>query len=101
MLGIEKLLGKATESIINKSFNDETLAPKITEMLEKYPLKLKEKKNVIVIEVENEVIYASICGRYFNPMTEEFVVSNPKEQKKLIPFLKELINLAKKGVSNE
>lgn len=93
---LEMLKGKFIGTITEKYLNDETLAPKLRELLEKYPLQNKEKKNVIVIEVENDIIHATICGRSYNNTLGHFFLSRPKEQKRLIPFLKELINLAKK-----
>jgi len=87
--------------LLDKFFNDETLAPKLTEILEKYPLNHIEKKNVIVIEVENEVIYATICGRSYDRINRRFSLSAPKEQKKLISFLKKIMNNIKKGDLDE
>jgi len=87
--------------LVDKFFNDETLAPKLTEVLEKYPLNFYEKKNVIVIEVENDVIYATVCGRSYDKINRRFFLSDPKEQKKLIPFLKHLLDNIKKGDNNE
>ncbi|MDR0207041.1 MAG: hypothetical protein LBI45_07290 [Bacteroidales bacterium] len=89
-----KILGS---SIIDKVLNDETLAPLLENKLKEYPLTGNEKKNVLVIEVENDVIYATVCGRSYNQTLRVFQLSQPKEQKKLIPLLKELITLAKKG----
>ena len=89
------------QKLLDSFFNDETLAPRLTELLEKYPLNAPEKKNVIVIEVENEVIYATICGRSYDKLQKNFVLSGAKEQKKLIPFLKDLLAAAKKGGNNE
>ena len=82
---------------IDKVLNDETLAPILENKLNEYPLQRNEKKNILVIEVEDNVIYASVCGRSYNQMYKMFALSNPKEQKKLVPLLKELINSAKKG----
>ena len=90
----EKLLGK---NLLDKVLNDETLAPLLEDKLKEYPLEYGENKNVLIIEVENGLIYASVCGRRYNNAIKRFTLSKPKEQKKLIPLLKELITLAKKG----
>jgi hypothetical protein len=82
---------------IDKVLNDETLAPLLENKLKEYPLGYNEKKNVLVIEVEKDIIYATVCGRGFDPIHNRYTLSYPKEQKKLIPLLKELITLAKKG----
>ena len=82
---------------IDKVLNDETLAPLLENKLKEYPLNTHEKKNVAVIEVEKGIIYVSVCGRGFDPLRNSYTLSPAKKQKKLIPLLKELITLAKKG----
>ena len=91
------LKDKAISTVTDKVLNDKTLAPILDSKLKEYPLNKFEKKNILVIEVENDVIYATVCGRSYNKTHQVFELSDPKEQKKLIPLLKELINLAKKG----
>ena len=91
---LDKLFKK---SIIDKVLNDDVLAPLLENKLNEYPLNFNEIKNVLVIEVESGVIYATVCGRNYNSTLNKFMLSKPKEQKKLIPLLKELVTLAKKG----
>jgi len=91
---LDKILQKFA---IDKVLNDETLAPILENKLNEYPLQENEKKNILIIEVENNVIYASVCGRSYNQEYKVFLLSKPKDQKRLVPLLKELINSAKKG----
>ena len=83
--------------LVDKVLNDKTLAPLLENKLKEYPLNTHEKKNVAVIEVEKGVMYISVCGRGFDALRNSYTLSPAKEQRKLIPLLKELITLAKKG----